>query len=231
MAELFTRYQLRDRARTLGIEVRYGQFTTYIAKGLLPDPKDVPWIEEEIVPRFLHFHNLGSTARSLDRRVVILYLERYPVPPKKLQLAIAGMVKTIESPSRKMTRVDAADRWFNDHFSSIPSSKDVVLPTVWKTPRPSVWKTLLTEIDQRTFEHRLGIMRYHALQLATLGRGTPHALADIAEEERLVLLLVRHFAAQEWIRSQAKEREAATPASTWLSIVSGSIDPQHEVGE
>ena len=104
----FTRYQLRKRAEALQIDVRYGQFAKYVNKGLLPDPELELWAEEEIVPRFLRIHELEARAWSLDRRVVILFLERYPVPPAKLRDAMVGMLPTITKPARKLARVAAA---------------------------------------------------------------------------------------------------------------------------
>lgn len=205
MASGFTRYQLRMRAAELDIEVRYGQFETYIGKGLLPDPKVEPWTEEEIVPRFLLVHELDSRARSLDRRVVILYLERYPVPPVKLRNAMVGMLPTIRTPARKMARITAAGRWFGaTHGDGSPLGKSEMLPADWQPPRPSEWPHILLVADPEVFAHRLGITQYYALLLATLGKGTPHALDDLDPEEKLVLLMIEYLAAWRWQRERAQ---------------------------
>lgn len=203
----FTRYRLRERAKDLGIEVRYGQFKTYISKGLLPDPEVDPWTEEEIVPRLLRIHGLESSARSLDRRVVDLYLERYPVPPEKLRDAMIGMLPTIHQPVRKMARVAAAGRWFNAAYGSGSSlGKDNPLPTEWKPPKPSEWAAVLRFADLEVFANRLGITQYFMSLLATVGKGTPHALHDLESEEKLVLMLVEYLAVWRWHQEQAQAR-------------------------
>lgn len=203
----FTRYQLRKRAEALGIEVRYGQFKTYISKGLLPDPEVEPWTEEEIVPRFLGIHKLESRVRSLDRRVVILYLERYPVPPEKFRDAMIGMLPTIHQPARKMARVAAAGRWFNAaHGSGSSLGKDNTLPPDWAPPKPSEWAAVLRFADLDVFAHRLGITQYFMSLLATLGKGTSHALDDLESEETLVLILVEYLATWRWHQEQAQAR-------------------------
>ena len=206
----FTRYQLRRRAEELGIAVRYGQFATYIEKGLLPNPEEEPWTEEAIVPRFLRIHELEQTVRSLDRRAVVLYLERYPVPPAKLRAAMAGMVPTIKRPARKMARVEAADRWFAERHGGLPLGKGEALPAGWRPPGPAEWASVLGEADLDVFAYRLGIEQYHAALLAALGKGTAHALADLPAEETLVLMMVRHLAGWRWFQRRARERlEAA----------------------
>jgi hypothetical protein len=224
----FTRYKLRDRAKKLGIAVRYGQFQKYIAKGLLPDPAKLTWIEEEIVPRFLRIHELDDTARSLDRRVVILFLERYAVSTAHVQRAMAGMVKTISSPERKMDRVEAAERWFADRHGGALDGKGFHLPKGWQPPKSSSWKSLLLRADPQVFEQRLGIAQYHAAQLAMVGKGKPYALTDLPAEEILVLLMVRFCASREWIRTYAQERRACDEQSSWLGSLATSADPKQE---
>ncbi len=206
MASGFSRYQLRKRAAELGIEVRYGQFATYSTKGLLPDPKEEPWLEEEIVPRFLRIHELDATVRSLDRRVVVLYLERYSVPVTKLRDAMVGMLPTIKAPARKMARVEAASRWFANRHGGSSLGEGERLPDGWRQPHPSEWGSVLREADLDVFAHRLGIEQYYATLLATLGRGTPHALADLPPEEKLVLLMVRYLAERGWFQDRAREQ-------------------------
>ncbi len=203
MAREFTRYQLRERTKALGIEVRYGQFATYIAKGLLPDPGEAVWTEEEIVPRFLRIHELEERARSLDRRVVILHLERYPVPPAKLRNAMAGMLPTITKPTRKMARIAAADRWFSaTHGGSSSPGTTESLPADWRMPRVAEWRGILRSADVDVFAHRLGFTQYYADLLRTVGKGTPHALDNLDPEEKLVLLTLRFFAARQWWRQR-----------------------------
>lgn len=205
----FTRYQLRARAKDLGIAVRYGQFATYIAKGLLPDPEAEAWVEEEIVPRFLRIHALEATVRSLDRRVVVLALERYPVPAAKLRDAMVGMLPTIKAPARKMARIEAASQWFSGRFRDTSAlGARAVLPAAWRPPPPAAWGTVLREADPDVFAHRLGLEQYHAALLATFGKGTPHALTDLPPEEKLVLLMVRYLAEWCWFQDRARERMA-----------------------
>lgn len=205
MAE-FTRYQLRKRADALGIEVRYGQFETYIAKGLLPDPGTESWIEEEIVPRFLRIHELEERARSLDRRVVILYLERYPVSAEKLRDAMIGMLPSIDRPVRKMQQIMAAGRW----FAAAPGQGASVgqgepLPSDWKPAKRSEWVEILRDADLDVFAQRLGIAQYYASLLAYFGKGMPHALEDLDPEEKLVLLMIDYLAAWRRQRQQAMD--------------------------
>lgn len=206
MAE-FTRYQLRTRAEKLGIEVRYGQFATYIEKGLLPDPQADPWTEEAIVPRFLRIHELDERVRSLDRRVVILYLERYPVPSAKLRVAMVGMLPTIKRPTRKMARVTAAGKWFGARPGEGPAfSKGELLPVGWRAPALSAWSRVLEEADPNVFTNRLGIAQYYGSLLTTLGKGTPYALEEIDPEEKLVLFMVECLAGWLWFQEQARNR-------------------------
>ncbi|MDP9357433.1 MAG: hypothetical protein M3R02_19520 [Chloroflexota bacterium] len=213
MASGFTRYQLRRRAAELDIAVRYGQFAAYIEKGLLPDPDEEPWTEEDIVPRLLRIHELEATVRSLDRRAVVLHLGGYPVPPAKLRLAMVGMLPTIKGPARKMARVEATDRWLAARTKDgSPLDRGEAPPAGWRPPRPAEWAGVLREADLDVFARRLGIERYHAALLAALGKGTPHALADLPAEEALVLLMVRYLAVWGWHQRRARERlEAANP--------------------
>jgi hypothetical protein len=74
------------------------------------------------------------------------------------------------------------------------------------------------------FEHRLGIERYHAMQLTTLGKGTTHALADLPDEEAFVLLMVRFLAARDVLRRQAQERSRTGQQDSWLE----SLSPDEE---
>jgi hypothetical protein len=211
--EGFTRYELRKRAEALNIEVRYGQFKTYIEKGLLPDPEVDPWTEEEIVPRFLRIHELEPRARSLDQRVVILYLERYPVPSDKLRDGMIGMLPTIGKPVRTMARVATAGRWFNATYSrgSLLGTGEA-LPPDWMPPKPLEWAAVLRFADLDVFAHRLDFARYYASLLANLGKGTPHALEDLEPEKKLVLLMIEYFAAWRWYQEQgqARMKQAAT---------------------
>ena len=94
-AKPFTAYRLRQLATDLGIATNHDQLNDWVRRGLIPDPEVEPWTEETVVPRFLLAHRLKDGSWSLDRRVVHLYLERYPVPPEKLRLAMAGMLPTI----------------------------------------------------------------------------------------------------------------------------------------
>lgn len=217
MAE-FTRYQLRKRVRDLGIEVRYGQFEIYITKGLLPDPELEPWAEQAIVTRFLRIHELEPRARSLDRRVVILYLERYPIPPEKLREAMIGMLPTISPPTRKMSRVAAAGQWFaaaQGEGSSL--GKGDALPPSSKPPKRSEWVEILRNANIDVFTHRLGITQYYASLLATFGKGTPHALDDLDPEEKLVLLMIEYLAAWQWFQAQgrARQEQASEEGNAW----------------
>lgn len=203
----FTRYQLRKQAEDLKIKVSYPQFAKYIRKGLLPDPNEVPWIKEEIVPRFLRIHELDATVRSLDRRVVVLYLERYPVPVPKLRNAMVGMLPTIKTPARKMARVTAAGNWFGKtHGEASALGKGERLPIDWTLPAPSKWGNVLTEADLDVFTNRLGIAQYYGSLLTTLGKGTPYALGEIVPEEKLVLFMVEYLAGWLWFQEQARNR-------------------------
>lgn len=203
----FNRHQLRKLAESLGIEVRYGQFAKYMDKGLLPDPEEEPWTEEEIVPRFLRFHGLEETARSLDRRVVILYLERYPVPIPKLRDAMIGMLPTIRTPARKMERVSAAGKWFGKtHGGRSAPGKGEQLPIGWKPPTPTQWGNVLREADLDVFANRIGVAQYYGSLLTTLRKGTPYALEKIDPEEKLVLFMVEYLAGWLWFQEQAWNR-------------------------
>jgi hypothetical protein len=76
-------------------------------------------------------------------------------------------------------------------------------------PASTAWGEVLSATDPHVFEHRLGIVQYHTWQLATLGKGTPHSLGVVPEEETLVLLMVRYLAGREWIQKHAQERREA----------------------
>jgi len=176
-------------------------------------PDEEPWTEEAIVPRFLRIHELAATVRSLDRRAVVLHLEHHPVPPAKLREAMAEMLPTIQRPARKMARIEAAGRWFAARSrDGSPVGKEEALPAGWRPPRPAEWAGVLREADIEVFAPRVGIEQYHAALLATLGKGTPHALADLPAEETLVLLLVSYLAGWRWFRNRARERANAAQA-------------------
>ncbi len=206
MAREFTRYQLRKQAETLGVSLSYELINDYIALGLLPDPDVTPWTEETVVPRLLRVHELGKTLRSRPRRVVLLYLERFPVSPEKLRVAMVDALPSIERPARTMARIQSAVRWFGEHFSSGRAFRGgQELPAGWKPPRPSEWAEVLQTTDRDFFEHRVGIQQYLMSLLAELGKNTPHNLGDVPPDHRLVLLLIRDLAGWRDVRTRAHE--------------------------
>jgi hypothetical protein len=228
MTTPFTQSKLRKYLENLDIFVRPGQLRAYIAKGLLPNPAAVEWTEEAIVQRYFRIRALEQSARSLDRRVLIMFLERHPVCAAQVQRAMASMVKTIASPERKMKRVDAAERWFAARHGDASSAKEPELPRSWGPPKAEHWKALLQRTDPQVFKQRLGIAQYHAAQLAMVGKGKPYALTDLPTEEILALLMVRFCASREWIRAYAQERRAHDEQSSWLGSLSTSVGPEQE---
>lgn len=207
MSGEFTRYQLRQRLNALGIAVRYGQFATYIEKGLLPDPQTEPWVEAEIMPRMLRIHELDDSDWSLDRRVVVLYTERYPVPVAKLREAMAEMLPSIhEQPVRKLNRIVAAGSWLSSRSpGESPYGSAPTLSASWKLPARGDWAEVLRSADLQVFAHRLTLVPYATSLLATLGRGTPHDLSDMNPVDRLTLTMVVEMAVWHGHQQQGKE--------------------------
>jgi hypothetical protein len=192
MEKSFTRTRLRTVvADQHGIDLRPGQLRTWIAKGLLPDPAEEVWTEETILPRFLHIHAMKDTDWSLDRRVVQLVLDRYPVPASKVQQAMAGMVPTIGAPIRKLRRLQT----IRDEFAARGSwqrnpKRTVELSEDWRPPGPREWPPLIRNADPAWFTQRLGTQHYFVVVLNDPTSGVVEKLVDIPLVEQLTLSMV-----------------------------------------
>jgi hypothetical protein len=205
IAQLLTRTGLRKLADSLDISLPFNRIDHYIEVGVLPDPEEEPWTKDELTRRLIAFRELQSEGTSLDRRVVWLYTDRFPVPPPKLQRAMAGMLPTIKAPKHKMLAIQRANGW----FSNLPSNKTSIfgaeprLPPAWKLPSQSEWAEVLLSADTDVFWSRLGALHYYCSVLEFMAKDSPHALVEIPKAERLALMTVDALARMQAVREYA----------------------------
>jgi len=209
-AKPFTAYRLRQLAADLGVATNDVQLKDWVQRGLLPEPEVEPWTEETVVPRFLRAHRLKDESWSLDRRVVHLYLERYPVPPEKLRLAMAGMLPTIQAPVRKMARLESAVHSRKRSEAWVTSPKTAArLPEDWRSPHRTAWADVLLKADPDYFANRVGVVQYSAVVMNDPLSGVANELTGIPMVEQLTLLTVRELAARRDLQALVEKMRKA----------------------
>jgi hypothetical protein len=202
---------LRTIAESLDISLPLKRINQYIEVGVLPDPTEEPWIEEEIVKRLMKFRELQSESTSLSRRVVWLHFERFPVPFDKVQRAMADMLPTIDAPKRKMQAIERAGAW----FSNLPSNKmpglvsERLLPDDWRIPPKHEWAEILLSEETEAFRSVVGRLDYYSGLLEYMGNDPTQTLVDIPKAERIALLTVMDLAKSQAIRRSVLAREEA----------------------
>lgn len=208
MVEQLTSWALRKRAAERGCQVSGEQFKAFLACGLLPVSSDERW-PVETVERLVRICQLGETVRSLTRR--LLLLRREPafseVPADKLREAMLDVAPKIETPARKMRRVDVAVRWWASIGQTI--AKASPLPSAWRPPTYKVWQEVLLSADDTAFAERVSWQYYAAGLLRDLTRGTKYDLTDLPVEELVTLLTIRDLAAlrdqrEHYLREQSR---------------------------
>ena len=160
---------LRQRARdTDGVVVAHQQFQKYLKWGMLPPGVGEPprW-QPEVLDQLLKIRRLGTQARTLARRAMLVH-EWAPLPFRQLREAMIETAPTVMSPKRKMNHVDKAARWLTtwdelqiaEHPARLTAGiagwrqeagilipldrRPLHAPDGWSPPPPSEWAAVLS---------------------------------------------------------------------------------------
>jgi hypothetical protein len=190
------------------IKTNYAQLASYQECGLLPESPGGRWPDK--TPEYLaKAHQLGATTRSLDRRVILRYLQDDDavVPAAKLQNALVSLAPRIGSPVKKMGIVEQALTFFYRKGLD-PNSSGTKRSLKWTRPKVEEWPHLLGQIDLDLFSSFaaqvasletvvLGITNpqsppeYTAVGKTVLTKAPQAAqIARVQRDERFLLLLV-----------------------------------------
>lgn len=189
---------LRTWSRS-GLARRFGDmpnrnFDRYVATGLIGPPgHDGRWDDAAIL-RMEAAQRLAKEAPNLERRVLLMSMEGFPVGSPQLREAVAAVLERIRPAARKMREVrrelfELARRtaWTVDQAPRRPRSFGFPRP-------PAGWPGLIRATDDETFELHYPTASTYAQFL--LGRLPGfNAGVEVPREERLALVLVNLLAA------------------------------------
>lgn len=182
-------WELRKQAENHGYPTTHAQFADYRKTGLIPEPSEGQWADD-VLERLLKLRALGAETKALHRRAIRLHFEAFPVAPEKLRQAMVRLAgesaKGFPAAKRKMRQVACAvDSWHAEQLAAIRMRNfPYEQPTLWRRRDSREWAAILADqsIDDQRFSEIASEQYRHYAELSSL--------ADIAFEERMVLLTV-----------------------------------------